>query len=493
MDLNIKINNIGKLRNAQISVRPLTLLAGPNSTGKSFFSKTLYSTLHAMNDNYISSYVKLHLNKLSSGLRYIQFCFERKKHFERMKFVEVDAIITLLKIPNIKQKTDETLPSIKNAIKLCNTITRKGQLLTYKEDHLKIKNCLNKIIELPLLQQLNDFKTTQTSRRSVFLDMEVFANISESIKNLKKIIDSIPEDCMNIGFNNTLKNNLIGNFQIPTTHNLLGNVNKPASIKIENIGAISINEGNYIKSNLSIEGFVELQKKSQVIYLESPVHWKLKNALSRVSDTYRLAQNRPARRSSLLIPKYFKDLNEKLLENWSGDMAFPDIFKKLTQGVIKGKITIDESGTLQFTESQKSHSLPSTASGIVQLGILALLIEKKLLDKNSVLFIDEPETNLHPAWQVKMMEVLFQLVKNGVHIILATHSVDIIKWLEVHISEEDHNLIALNAMTVNEDGTASTIPKGSNMSIQEQIRNIQKNLAEPYLDLFLKGRNSNGD
>jgi predicted ATPase len=41
--------------------------------------------------------------------------------------------------------------------------------------------------------------------------------------------------------------------------------------------------------------------------------------------------------------------------------------------------------------------LHQTATGAISLGIIALLLEKKIIVPNSVLIFDEPEVNLHPA------------------------------------------------------------------------------------------------
>ena len=64
--------------------------------------------------------------------------------------------------------------------------------------------------------------------------------------------------------------------------------------------------------------------------------------------------------------------------------------------------------------------MPVTAMGIANLGILALLIERKVLDKGSFIFIDEPEAHLHPAWQVVMAEALFDLSRQGANVVLAS-------------------------------------------------------------------------
>ena len=132
-------------------------------------------------------------------------------------------------------------------------------------------------------------------------------------------------------------------------------------------------------------------------------------------------------------------------------MAFPDVYAKLTgKNVMGGKIAISETGNLSFQENGRNFSLPVTAMGIANLGILALLIERKVLDKGTFLFIDEPEAHLHTAWQVTMAETFFELCKRGVNVVIATHSADILQWLDVHVKKnpDDEQLIALNQFPV---------------------------------------------
>jgi len=49
--LDIKVENLGKFKGGTIKVRPLTVLTGENGTGKSFFTKTLYSVFSIINKN----------------------------------------------------------------------------------------------------------------------------------------------------------------------------------------------------------------------------------------------------------------------------------------------------------------------------------------------------------------------------------------------------------------------------------------------------------
>ena len=60
------------------------------------------------------------------------------------------------------------------------------------------------------------------------------------------------------------------------------------------------------------------------------------------------------------------------------------------------------------------------------------LVENGFLKKNSILLIDEPETNLHPEWHLKFAEILVLMYKNmGVVSVVNSHSPYFIRALEV--------------------------------------------------------------
>ena len=71
-----------------------------------------------------------------------------------------------------------------------------------------------------------------------------------------------------------------------------------------------------------------------------------------------------------------------------------------------------EQGLLEFT---------LLAEGFRKLGLLWLLIRNGSLQKGSVLFWDEPETNLNPKLLGTVIDVLLELQRGGVQIFLATH------------------------------------------------------------------------
>ncbi len=77
------------------------------------------------------------------------------------------------------------------------------------------------------------------------------------------------------------------------------------------------------------------------------------------------------------------------------------------------------------------------AEGMRKIGLLWLLIKNGTLSPGSVLFWDEPETNLNPSLYGTLMQVLLQLQRSGVQIFIATHDYVILKELDLLKEEKD--------------------------------------------------------
>ena len=512
MNLRVHIQNIGKIKKGAITVRPFTILAGPNNTGKTLFSKTLYSVLDAMNNNLMLTSIQSYLTPLQESLRLLYFIEMELTTHKKLDKKPLNKVKVIEKKDSLRLKIKSIRTNIKQLEKLFEkySVQQKGSgfssLTTKLQSDPKIKEGLNRVISdgqhiLSFFDQITeeqfDFLQLINDKKQALLKEQV----KQSIQNLKVLLNTPPANILNKGFSIVLQKNLIGSFQVPQLHKLIRNNNgEPASIRIERESNISQEnqssstlicqsaiKGNYIKSNLSLKSWLEMQYKSRVVYLESPTHWKLRNALMQFANRNEFFHTT---RKSLLVPKYWTDLNLMLMDEWSGEMAFPKIFQDLTENTLKGKMTISESGSLQFKfkGDDTSHALPITATGVVQLGLLALLIERKVLDKGTVLFIDEPETNLHPAWKVKMMQTLFQLAKEGAYIVMATHSADMMKWLEVYLKNnpEDENLVAINQTFTNQKDGSAEVMDSAEQGLESQIKSVQENLIEPFLNLFLE-------
>ena len=86
---------------------------------------------------------------------------------------------------------------------------------------------------------------------------------------------------------------------------------------------------------------------------------------------------------------------------------------------------------------QGNLEFPLLAEGMRKLGLLWLLIGNGTLLEESVLFWDEPETNLNPKLFKPLIEVLLKLQRMGVQIFIATHDYCILKELDLQKEAAD--------------------------------------------------------
>ena len=104
--------------------------------------------------------------------------------------------------------------------------------------------------------------------------------------------------------------------------------------------------------------------------------------------------------------------------------------------VIGGSVAVkDDEFFLEGKHSRLEFSL--LAEGIRKLALLWLLIRNGSLSDGSVLFWDEPETNLNPQLYGVLIQTLLELQRAGVQIFLATHDYVILKELDLRLKDTD--------------------------------------------------------
>lgn len=107
----------------------------------------------------------------------------------------------------------------------------------------------------------------------------------------------------------------------------------------------------------------------------------------------------------------------------------------LIDSVIHGKLVIEPmSGVFQFKDDRFGEpvAVRNMASGSKTFAVLRRLVEQGALRENGTLIIDEPENNLHPEWQIKLAEVLVMLQKElNLRILINTHSTYLLRGIEV--------------------------------------------------------------
>lgn len=90
-----------------------------------------------------------------------------------------------------------------------------------------------------------------------------------------------------------------------------------------------------------------------------------------------------------------------------------------------------------FVKGKAWHPIAITAEGIKKVAILDRLMGNGMLTSESILFIDEPESALHPDAIVKFLDILTLLVTQGIQVFMATHSYFVLKKLQLLASSGD--------------------------------------------------------
>ena len=448
MDLELKIQNFGPIDEATIQVGRFTVFAGPNNTGKTFVAKMLYSMLGETNAN--------------PAL----MCFE----------MYASVIYPFLELNRDFGATGERAAKagIRRALQKIDSLLREAASSRVSQNELDVL----KSVQPEIIAEIETMKTHCQILQNNIKKEEDGSKVLQLHGYTKDSIDALDEAFRDAklaiykGWFWKFLRNVSGNFQVSDISQLKGVGDSPLFFSVPGLG--DLEEVNDFRFSPDPQIAQNSQSFSKAFYLESQLYWKLKNPL----ESIKLDSRSSPSVSLNGVPSYFYDV-VVALRRQRVDHPFAEIHKGL-HSAIGGKIVLSEAGDLEFQTSGGSFPLSLTSAGVANMGMLALLIERGALEPGSFLFIDEPEANLHPAWQVEMAEFLFELARQGVHVVISTHSMTILKWLEVHLKKEskDRALVRLNKFP----------PDGEwNDDMDAVMAEAKQSLTQPFSDLYITG------
>ena len=113
-------------------------------------------------------------------------------------------------------------------------------------------------------------------------------------------------------------------------------------------------------------------------------------------------------------------------------------FSDSLHSMIHGSFGYDRKSRSYYFESDNNkYSLENVASGVKSFATLDLFISYGILKSDSILILDEPETNLHPLLQVRYAELLCSLIKKtSIRMLINSHSPFFIEALALYASKE---------------------------------------------------------
>jgi AAA15 family ATPase/GTPase len=152
--------------------------------------------------------------------------------------------------------------------------------------------------------------------------------------------------------------------------------------------------------------------------------------------------------------------------------------RKNLEAILGGKIEYDEKAERwQFKKGGQRFPIGVAAEGIKKIAILDTLLGNRYLDLESIIFIDEPESALHPSALSQLLDIVATLAEGGIQFFLASHSYFVLKKLYLIAREREMSIPILSAE--NGEWHTADLKDGmpENAIIDESIRLYEEEVA----------------
>jgi len=153
------------------------------------------------------------------------------------------------------------------------------------------------------------------------------------------------------------------------------------------------------------------------------------------------------------------------------------IVEKLTQ-LIGGKVEQEDSYFYLATPNQPRLEMNLVAEGMRKFATLYKLLANGTLTPETTLFWDEPEANLNPALLKELAVILTDLAQAGFQIILATHSLFLMKELHI-LSQKRKQPVRYFGLFAGEKGDVQVEKQDDFMHLQH-IAALDAELAQTF-------------
>lgn len=422
--MRLYCENIGLLNKCDIDIDDLSIIGGENSTGKSTIGKLLFVIIKTCNK------------------------FEAEKEFNENKIRKINSLINNL-FKNVEEAYEEfgyfwLSTSVQTIGKnFLNSI--RGLNIDKDSEHIDyaINNLLEKINEL-ICDETNIFLSQDDNWDDLFKSSGLQSEINKQ-KNKKSIeellmtpsvqhtINLIKSEVMNkfdmnkelfIRFNKYKDSVFGGNIS-----NIYSDKNSIIQLYNKEKLIFDVQINNDIIGKFEFNGEIPFK---DVTFVESPVLLQVNNLIKKARSRYELTNISELVFSEEIVADHIKDYINKLI-------ALPksQIGANRINNIIGGKFSYNEQKEgFEFEKGDNiKFSMDTVASGIKNFGVLQLLLEKDILNRDHLLILDEPEVNLHPKWQLEYAKVIVELIEKEIPILITSHSPYMIQAINFYSNE----------------------------------------------------------
>lgn len=443
--MKLKLSNIGIVKQAEIELQTVTVLTGVNNSGKSTVGKVLYSIATVQNmisdDSILLNKYKSILNELSGISRWIR-SVDYEKLFDETSYI-FSSIIRERPIRWVHKEEYSYLEEL--------SIIEKYDLLDKKIEEM------NRYVE--------DFENN-------IKDNE---NLKISINNLKDRVSKSQDDKATkiLTLDDMLSNEFSGRYTSANDNNSNSSIELIENNGDEVFLYIQNKSIDFEKSKFDVS-----RNYSEIVYLDDP--FLLDDPFARYMTPHRqesgyLGGYKHRRNTLTQINKASRQRN--FFDESIQDENIRQIFSK----VLGGKINRVNGGYVyENPEFSSEISFDSLSAGMKSFSTIQMLMEYGLLNNAEYLILDEPETHLHPEWQVKFAELVVWIsVHFPIRILVTSHSPYFVEAIDIFYKKykKDKNIKFYSSTSETNLG-ASNI-----MDVTDNLETIFKDMYRPLSNL----------
>lgn len=290
-------------------------------------------------------------------------------------------------------------------------------------------------------------------------DEEHIDEMTNAILSVLKITDTMI-------VNKILQNRIDAEFNRQVS-NLYNNSDNNIIITVkDNIVNVNINSNEVI----SHSGLMDLY--SNAIYIDDPYILYPQRNFS-VGRTYYDHQNEM--RNKL----FFNNNQNNVIDDILTNEKLNNIYSKI-ENICKGDLSFTFNRAYYVLPNSKKLGIQNIATGLTTFVIIKSLLQKGIIKEKGLIILDEPETHLHPKWQLLFAEIIVLLQKEfDLTILLNTHSPYFLEAIEVY--SEKYGIKDKCKYYLSEDNEANNSFVINDVTDNTEL--IYKKLASPFQTL----------
>lgn len=156
--------------------------------------------------------------------------------------------------------------------------------------------------------------------------------------------------------------------------------------------------------------------------------------------------------------------------------------RRVVGNVIDGKVDYDENGGKWYYKNKKNQkfSIGATSEGVKKIAIMDRLLANGYLDTNSIIFIDEIESALHPKAVCQFLDMIDSIANEmGLQVFITSHSYFVIKKLLL-IALKKENTVKCISLNKGKEAEICDLHDGmpDNSIIDTSIQLYEQEIAE---------------